>query len=231
MRLVLLPGMEGTGRLFEAFLRVLSPAHQATVVSYPTDRFMNYSSLAEHVRTLLSTESPFVLVAESFSGPVAFRIAGARPGGLKGIALVCSFAASPDRWAHRWLRWLAGAWIFRRRPPAFLVRELLLGRDAPCDLVTRTVAVLRSVRPEVLARRLRMVLAAEPEGPSRAPTVPALYLCGRGDRLLGRRGLRTVLALKPDTTVVEIDGPHLLLQARPVEALREIERFIEARCR
>ena len=129
------------------------------------------------------------------------------------------------------MRWLAGAWIFRLRPPGWLVRAFLLGREAPDDLVRETVEVIRSVRPEVLASRLRMVLAAGPADRSRLVTVPVLYLQGRRDRLLGRRGLRTVLALKPDTAVVEIDGPHLLLQAKPEEALRSIGPFLGEVCR
>jgi len=227
VRLVLLPGMEGTGRLFGPLLRILPQELRADVVAYPVDRFIDYAGLTDHVRALLPRESPFVLVAESFSGPIALRLASAPPHGLKGIVLVCTFAASPDPWAHRWLRWLAGAWIFRMPPPVCLVRAFLLGREAPDDLVRETVAVLRSVRPEVLASRLRMVLEIGPADRSGPGTVPVLYLQGRGDRLLGRRGLRTVLALKPDTAVVEIDGPHLLLQTRPEEALRRIGPFLK----
>jgi pimeloyl-[acyl-carrier protein] methyl ester esterase len=230
VRLVLLPGMDGTGRLFEPLLGVLSPDQHATVIPYPLDRFLDYRELAELVRARLPRGSPYWLVAESFGGPIALRIAGARPDGLLGVVLVCSFAASPDLWANRLLGWLAGAWIFRLRPPAGLIRWLLVGRDAPAGLVAATLSALRLAPPGILASRLRMVLRARP-GELRDPVgVPVLYLRGHDDRLLGGRGLRTMLALRPDTTVVEIDAPHLLLQARPREGLREIERFAGTCC-
>ena len=69
---------------------------RADVVAYPVDSVIDYAGLTDHVRTLLPRESPFVLVAESFSGPIALRLASAPPHGLKGIVLVCTFAASPD---------------------------------------------------------------------------------------------------------------------------------------
>lgn len=56
-------------------------------------------------------------------------------------------------------------------------------------------------------------------------SVPVLYLAAAGDRLVGMRGLRTIQRLKPDIETVTLDGPHLLLQARPDEAAVVIKRY------
>ena len=46
---LLLPGMDGTGQLFAEFLTTLPPTLTATVVSYPTKKFLSYSDLLQLV--------------------------------------------------------------------------------------------------------------------------------------------------------------------------------------
>jgi pimeloyl-ACP methyl ester carboxylesterase len=59
--------------------------------------------------------------------------------------------------------------------------------------------------------------------------VPILYLAGRRDRLVGARAARAIHRIRPDVTVRTLDAPHLVLQVRPVEAWREISRFVADR--
>ena len=61
MRFLLLPGMDGTGDLFEPFLSVLPAGVEATVISYPRDRKLSYEQLEESVWEKLPSE-PFVIV-------------------------------------------------------------------------------------------------------------------------------------------------------------------------
>src|SRR6266849_3187287 len=100
--LVLLPGMDGTGRLFGRFLRALPPAYSPIVVGYPADKVITNDALVEHVQRFLPVDKPFALIAESFSGPIALRVATR-------LILICglwcwsqvSSAAQRDRWARR----------------------------------------------------------------------------------------------------------------------------------
>lgn len=93
--LVLLPGMDGTGGLFSEFLEALGPGLHPIVVPYPPDQPLDYSQLESIVRSRLPSDQPFVLLAESFSGPIAISIAASAPRGLLGLVLCCSFARSP----------------------------------------------------------------------------------------------------------------------------------------
>jgi len=80
----------------------------------------------------------------------------------------------------------------------------------------------------VLAGRFQNSLRLDvSETLARCP-VRVVYLSAGQDRLLGSRGLRGVLAAKPATEVINVDGPHLLLQCNPagaVAALRELRLF------
>src|SRR5262245_21849903 len=93
--LVLLPGMDGTAKLPEEFVAALGPTVEATVVSYPTDRAMGYPELESLVRSRLPVDRPYVLLGESFSGPIAISIAGSCPAGLRALILCGSFARNP----------------------------------------------------------------------------------------------------------------------------------------
>ncbi len=79
--LVLLPGLDGTGRLFTPLRRLLEPNFRTVVISYPADCPHDYDGLSTKVVRELP-KTPHVIVAESFSGPVALKVAACNPQGL-----------------------------------------------------------------------------------------------------------------------------------------------------
>lgn len=56
--------------------------------------------------------------------------------------------------------------------------------------------------------------------------VPMLYLVAKQDKLVKKRSMREMKAIKPGMEVTEIDGPHLLLQRQPKRCAQVIEGFI-----
>jgi hypothetical protein len=61
LALVLLPGLDGTGRLFSRFVKQLPEELEPRVVPLPTDRTLGYPELAAHVRGQLPQDLPFAL--------------------------------------------------------------------------------------------------------------------------------------------------------------------------
>ena len=78
MRWILLPGMDGVG-LFSQFIEALGPDQDYLVLSYPTNLPLSYDQLTTLVRESLQDETDYILIAESFSGPIAIRLATERP--------------------------------------------------------------------------------------------------------------------------------------------------------
>src|SRR5512147_2728475 len=72
--LLLLPGLDGTGELFAAFVAALRE-HEVRIITYPHDRALGYPALEEFVREKLPRDQDYFLLAESFSGPVGISIA------------------------------------------------------------------------------------------------------------------------------------------------------------
>lgn len=118
-KLVLLPGLDGSGDFFDALCRQLPPQWRIQVIRYPGDQPLSYGELARLVWAALPDDSPFVLVAESFSGPVAIQVAAMRPAGLMGVVLCATFARNPRPLLSP-MRWFTGFAPVRAAPMGIL---------------------------------------------------------------------------------------------------------------
>src|SRR5262249_4544096 len=94
-RLVLLPGLDGTGSLLRGFRDALDPSIRTIVIPYPLYRELDYSAREGLVRPRLPEKSSSALRAGPSGAPIAFSFAAPRPAGLRGLILTCSFARNP----------------------------------------------------------------------------------------------------------------------------------------
>ena len=227
-RLVLLPGMDGTGDLFEPLIQAIGAQAVLDVARYPTQRPLSYDELEDLVRPQLPA-GPFVLLGESFSGPLAVSLAAARPPGLLGVVLCCSFVRNP-RPALTAFAGLLSAWPLRRMsvmpmlPPA---RHLLLGRFGTPQLAQLLAGALGKVSPAVMVHRAQQVLRIHVADKLRTLRVPVLYLQAAQDRVVPTTAARFVQQVLPATRVVRLEGPHCLLQASPAEAATALLSFCQ----
>ena len=216
MKLVLLPGLDGTGQLFEPFLRALPSHLLSIIISYPTDQPLSYSELVRFVRQQVPSNEDYVLLAESFSGPVAIEIAAIRAKNLKALILSSTFVSNPA-FVPQIMSFLIRGSAFMFGPPQFVVSRYLLGEKPPIDLVEAFRHAKRSVRPDVLAFRMRSVMSVDVRGAFAACRLPILYLLATQDRLVKTRNLAQMQKIQPEMTIAEIEGPHFLLQREPAK--------------
>ncbi len=228
MHLLLLPGMDGTGQLFEPLLRELPPLLTPVVVRYPPDRPCGYAELLPLALAAVPAHEDFLVLGESFSGPLALLLAAHRPEGLRGVILSASFAHSPLPRFARWFRALIRPWWFRATPLC-LVGRVLLGRYRTPSLMQGVRQTLAAVTPAVLAARARAILGVDVGQELQACPVPLLYLSAAEDRVVSPRSLAHIRYLNPAVEQVTLPGPHLLLQTAPEQAAAAIGRFA-ARC-
>ena len=220
---VLLPGLDGTGRLFAPFLAARPGRFTAQVVPFPPNETA-YQALEAYVRPRLPESQDFWLVAESFSGPLAARISAQGPPGLRGTVFVCSFVRSPRPF---WLRALPWPLLCRLPSPAWALRWTSVGFETAPESVREARAVRRSIGPAVIAARLASVAAADESESLARCAIPMLYLRARRDRLVLRGSAEHIRNLKPDTEVAVLDGPHMLLQAAPARAWAAVSGFVD----
>jgi pimeloyl-ACP methyl ester carboxylesterase len=222
--LVVLPGLDGTSALLSAFAEAARPHFSSVrVVSYPRDRVLSYSALEELSRAKLPSGTPFVLLGESFSGPIALSIAANPPPGLVGLVLSTTFSQSPAPFLSPFAPLAALAPV--RGLPTSLLSWWLLGRWATPKLLSSLQAALASVSPTVLRSRAAIALRANVSASLGAVSVPVLYLRATGDRLLSPAAGNLIIAAIPQASLVDIEGPHLLLQAVPEPGVKAVVEF------
>jgi pimeloyl-[acyl-carrier protein] methyl ester esterase len=225
MRLVLLPGLDGTGIFFRPLLPHLPAWIEPVVVSYPGDVPLGYEELLPRVLDAL-LDGPFALLGESFSGPLAVLAAACRPPGLEAVILCATFARSPHPHVPRWCRHLVGPWVFWNFPVTGRVRLFLGGRDTNA-LRSLAAEALPLVRPAVWARRVRAAHMVDVRSELACCPVPVLCLRGRRDRIVVPAvSLRTIRRVNPAVRVAMVGSGHLLLQTRPAEAAAAIVSFL-----
>jgi pimeloyl-ACP methyl ester carboxylesterase len=222
---LLLPGLDGTARLFRRFLGSATGALDLRPVPYPTDRFLGYAELDTLVRGHFP-KGPFAILGESFAGPLALRLARRAPPNLVGVVLSATFHRQPARPVVARLSPLAPA-FFRLPLPPHVVRLLLAGADAQRALVEEVREAVALVEPRVMAARARAALEVDATEDLRACPVPLLFLGGRHDRLLRRQIPAEIRAIRPAAEVRLLDAPHLVLQRRPAEAMSLVEDFLQ----
>lgn len=228
--LVLLPGMDGSGDLFESFVIALRGRVKTRVVRYPDDASATrYDDLVELAANALPRDEPFVLVGESFSGPVAVSLAARRPQGLAGLVLCATFVRNP-RPLFGGLRGLLG-FIPALAPPLAPLHFALLGRFATPASRAAFRAAMAQARPMTLRDRLQAVLGVDVSARLAGVDVPMLYLRATQDRVVPASAGRLIERLRPDMQVETMDAPHFLLQAAPEAAADAIVRFVECACR
>ncbi len=223
-RIVLLPGLHGTHHLFEPLLQHCPPEFEPVVISHPRDREHTYEDRAAEIRGQLKGHGPMILLGESYSGPLALRLAAEKPEGLVAVVLVGTFVLPPG---PRWARFLPWEFIFRMRTPVYVLRALVGGSSGNAAMVVKANAILKSVSNKVLATRLRSTLTVDARPWLAACPVPILYLEGAKDYVVRRHCLKAIQRHRPDVVSRTLPTSHFILQLAPADAWKAITEFLK----
>jgi pimeloyl-[acyl-carrier protein] methyl ester esterase len=187
---------------------------------------LGYDELAGLVRPQLPVGKPFVLLGESFSGPVALTLAAKRPHGLRAVVLSTSFAVNPRPALARLADF--AHMVPPHLLPVGLYTYFLLGKWTTPRLRDLFAQTLQSVDGDVLAARLVSCLRVDVRPLLPQVGVPMLYLRGRRDRLVPPAAGELVKAQAKHAGIVDLDAPHCLLQAIPAQAAKAVKEFVAA---
>ena len=226
MHVVLLPGMDGTGDLFENLLMELGPSHSAQVIRYPPDKPLGYLEISELVIRELPTNKKYVLLGESFSGPVAIIIASKGPENLVGVILCASFAISPRPFLTNLGRYL---WCYLSGLSAMKFPwRVVMGRFYSPDLSDQISRAAQRVTTATMKARFRAISAVDVRKELAEIECPILYMRASADRLVPRAEGDWVRLAGKHVEVQEIPGPHMLLQASPKPSAAIIRVFCDS---
>lgn len=221
--IVLLPGLDGTGDLFERVAARLRPELAVKIVRYPQDASLGYAGYAEIVRKEIGNR-PVFLLGESFSGPVAVRVATQLGRQVLGVVLVATFVKNP--WPSCLIR--RAAFVDPRSTPRNIRDAILMGPDRDPELVGKVEEIVRTLSRPVRAARLRAVAEVDVRADFSQLACPVLVLHGRSDWLVRKSPIQRAVSQKGRARIIVIPGAHMLLQTRSAEAAAEIIHFTKS---
>jgi pimeloyl-ACP methyl ester carboxylesterase len=224
IKLVFMPGLDGTGISFEPLSKFLSENIAATVVRYPADRLLSFEEIVACAYDQIKGDQD-IIVAESFSGPVAISLIAPGRVKVKGLILCATFAKAPRRTMLKMLCWLPLELGLRLPFQRVLLRLILGDRKAIGTLFPIWQRLKATVPARVLAHRIRLLSLLDVRRLLPELTIPCWYIQATEDRLLPSSVLDFVQAM-PHLVVRKLTGPHFILQAEPEASAAIINEFI-----
>ena len=227
MKLVMLPGMDGTGELFTPLRSCLSNCDH-TVIPLPQAGNQDYESLTEYVAARLP-DSPFILLAESFSGGIAARLIQRQQHPIAGVIFAASFIEPPQKpWLLKTAEKLPIQKLLGLPWPDYIYCYFLLGSCTNKQNIQRIIKVIREVPEDILKARLETIQSIYQS--SQQFSIPALYVQGRQDRLVTKESAEQIRQRYPLFSLHQINAGHLLLQMQPGQCAEKIQQFIQIVC-
>jgi len=226
--IIFLPGMDGTGISFEPLGRVLPRDVVVKIIRYPTDKLLSFEETVQCANDQIQSDQEDVIVlAESFSGPVAIALVGSGRLKAKCLVLCSTFARSPRPVLLGIMRYLPVELFLRLPFPSFLLKHMIEGGEEPTDLFIAMWKRVKALVPaKVLVHRLKIISQVDVREWLPTLTLPCLYIQATSDRSVPPSCLFDFTEAIADLRVKRIKGPHFILQAQPQQSLMAIQNFV-----
>ena len=223
--LVLLPGLDGTGRLFEPIIPLLRPLFEVVVVTYPDlDSFSDYVECAK--RQLPSTPG-FSLVAESLSGPVALALMAERNNQIGPSVLAATFARSPLAELTRMANYIPEHMFSIGALNDFCMDVYTMDAEDMSETQPLPINVTEQLDGTLLKNRISIMSRIDVSALLPEIKIPILYLQAQRDNIVSGSHAIMLQQSLADFNVASIDAPHLVLQTQPKRCVELIYKHIQ----
>jgi pimeloyl-ACP methyl ester carboxylesterase len=188
---------------------------------------LNFDHTVRWARHCIQTDREAIVLAESFSGPVAVALVGAGLIKPKCLILCATFARPPRPHLLKLAPWLPLSHLLRLPLPGCLLKHWIEGgRRSTLLLGAMWKRVRVKVCPHVLAHRLRLTGRIDVRPCLKHISVPCLYIQATGDRTVPETCAADFRAELSNVSILRIKGPHFILQAYPLTCLEAIGTFV-----
>ncbi len=221
----MLPGLDGTGKLFSPIIPHLEAHFDLTIVTYPD--LGSFNDYVDSARNQLPESSAISLLAESLSGPIAISLMAQRAGQFGSAILSSTFARSP----------LAAMTHLAKHVPQQMfsigaLSDFYLDVDAEenqdfSETQPLPLNVMDQVDGVVLRHRIEVMSRIDVSALLPQIDVPVLYLRAKRDRIVSDSDAEMIQQNLPKVARINLDAPHLLLQTRPQECADLIIKHVE----
>lgn len=212
LMVILLPGTDGTGVFFESLVAALNTFYEIKVLSYPQYGDQSYEHLGNQLLPELPPNRDYILVGESFGGPLAIWLATHAVSPPVKLILGSTFAASPFSAPGRWIAPLVP--FARFIPLQKWQIEFMLFNGGNEQWATRIFEHTRFIDRRILLSRVQSVLRCDMRAALSALPIPVLCLNATQDRLLPP-WLPRHFPEQSHIRIVNLPLPHMIFQCAP----------------
>jgi pimeloyl-ACP methyl ester carboxylesterase len=223
LKILLLPGLDGGGFYCATLLEALSRDHDCELMAYPRHLF-SYEDLCEWVCDRLDTSSDYVIITESFGGPLGILVAEVLETQAKGLVLCATFCEPPVPGFLISLAAMLYPRIVRFRWMAHAIDFFICNGRSPA-IASQLHRVLKENSDSAVARRIRILRDLDMRPISSTLTLPCLVIKAARDRLVWFNSFSHL----SNAVELTIDGPHGLMGMRPKAVTEAISGFIKAK--
>ncbi|MGO2129445.1 MAG: alpha/beta fold hydrolase [Pseudoalteromonas prydzensis] len=218
MKTILLPGLDGTGLLFAKLTENFPECLETEVISYESLEGITYAEQgAELAKRFEDTD--IYIVAESYSGRVAYEIYKLLGSRVKGIVFLASFISAPCL-----LSKLAGLLPVSFLSVNFLSNKLLylfgFSLMGGQTLVYPVFASLQTANKRKLKLRLCNIAGLSKQ--QQVLACPVIYIRPSRDLLISASAVKYLASMCSSFSQVEIEGGHFIAQSNPVACAKVI---------
>ena len=186
---------------------------------------MGYPELLAIAESYLPSNSSYVLLGESFSGPISVDIASRNPTGLKGLILVNTFLTDPRPLLGKFIHAVPNALL--QNPPRYLLKLVSSESEKGINVAGSLQDVLAELSPELIRARLGYIASVNVIEAVPGIGVPVAMLRSTRDWAVPKKSMKLLSRASVDVSEIALPGNHFILQSSPNKSAKIIERFCE----
>ena len=217
MRILLLPGMDGTGVLFDPFVKALPNSTEVQVAKLIQEKDISFEEQASVL--LGQVKHNTIIVAESYSGLIAHELGKLAPESIKHIVFAASFLERPSILA-KFGNLMPKSMLDYTLYPKPIIMQVLFGKYRTPYVMKLFERAMADVSVDLLAFRIKQLCNLKKI--EQLSDIPATYLQAEQDRLVCNGAVDVFERVYTNLNCKTVPGSHFLLQTNPKGTVREV---------
>lgn len=227
--LVLLPGFDGTGELFDDLVDELNEYFEVIIVHYSEE--VTIEDYIACINAKIKHRDKIILLAESFSGPIALHFIANHSEKIQYCIFSTSFSKTPFLSLCKAADFLPHIFFKNTTLQKIAIKHYCYGKYLTDLLEERTLKAINGISTNTIKKRLKLLCTQQSHKLIKDKNhnffMPCLYLQASEDKIVGKPFSGDLCNALPNISKIIINGPHLLLQAKPKECARAILDFVK----
>jgi len=218
MKIILLPGLDGTGSLFDELIKSLGRDNEVEVISYDDISGQSFVEQAKEIAARI-TDMDVLLVGESYSGRVAYEISQILGLRVRAIVFIASFISSPS-FLSKFAGFLPVAMLNPNFLSTYLLKVFGFNGQATSEQTNSIFNSLKIADRSKLKVRLKNIAALS--NPAKAIECSVTYIRPNRDFLVGNNAVNNLRSLCSNFNVISVSGGHFIAQSAPLACAKVI---------